>query len=336
MFEILHSLLLVVALAAGAILLLRFGVQALRRVRRLRRRPLPTRVVPGRLAQQELRVGRLRRSYLLFVPPAYQRARPAPLVLVFHGGGGAARAIAGVSQMHRLAMREGFIVAYPEGTGRGLAAGFSWNAGGKPGSGWAERRGIDDVRFVRELVAALSQEYSVDPRRIYALGMSQGGMLAYRLACQMSEVFAAVAAVAATMTTADCRPKHPVSVLHIHGSADQNVPLQGGRGRFSARGADWPPVARGLDHWRKVNGCAGEPVTTFADGPVTCVRYRGAADHCDVEYCLVEGGGHAWPGGKQTWGQRLRGDYVAQSFHATEKAWQFFKDHPKAGDGSAR
>ena len=101
-------------------------------------------------------------------------------------------------------MREGFIVAYPEGTGRAMAGRFTWNTGSKLPHGWAERRNIDDVSFVRDLIAKLSRDYAVDPRRIYAIGMSKGGMLAYHLACQMSDVFAAVAAVAATMITVGC------------------------------------------------------------------------------------------------------------------------------------
>ena len=259
------------------------------------------------------------RSYLLYVPRHF-RTRPAlPLVLVLHGGAARPRQIADASTMHRIAEREGFIVAYPAGTpGR---IGLTWHPGPQGIGG-----GVDDEGFVRALLAELQRRHRVDPRRVYAAGMSIGGSMVYQLACALSDHFAAVAVVAGTMTTRQCSPSHPVSVLHIHGTADQRVPLHGGQGRHTARFNNWPPVRDGIERWCEINGCSGPgEVIRLVDGLVGR-RCTGVAD---VELWLVEGGRHVWPSANAYAGRPEARNAPGATFSASEKVWNFFQAHPK-------
>ncbi len=223
--------------------------------------------------------------------------------------------------MHRIAEREGFIVAYPAGTSGRI--GLTWNPGGLGIGG-----GTDDEGFVRALLTELQRRYRVDPCRVYAAGMSIGGTLVYQLACSLSDRFAAVAVVAGVMTTRHCNPSHPVSVLHIHGTADQRVPLQGGRGRKTARFNDWPPVRDGVERWCEINGCDGPgEVIRLVDGLVGR-RCMGIAD---VELWLVDGGRHVWPSATAYRGRPEAENAPGAAFSASEKVWNFFETHPRAG-----
>ena len=275
-----------------------------------------------------LRIGGLERFYLLYIPTGLQPTRPAPLVLAFHGGGGNPRGFARMTKLHYLAEREGFLLAYPAGTGRRRRRGLTWNAGGESPANWPERHRIDDVGFAKSLIDDLSRVYSIDRRRIFAIGASKGGMLAYHLACTLSETFAAVGVVAGSMITRHCAPRHPVAIFHVHGANDENVPLCGGAGRLTARGNVWPPVERGLDFWRRHNGCASGKRETFRDDETTCWRYAGR-DNGDVEFCLVRRGGHAWPGSRPRLWQRLFGVRVNRTFPTNRRAWRFFLEHAK-------
>jgi polyhydroxybutyrate depolymerase len=259
------------------------------------------------------------RSYLLYVPLHAPPGAALPLVIALHGGGGRPIDMARITALHRVAERETFIVAYPAGTAT-RRRGYIWNAGGRVMRGPA-----DDVGFIAALIETLRRDHRIDPARIYVAGLSLGGSMAYRLACALSDRIAAVAVVAGTMVTADCRPVQPVSVIHIHGTADQRVPLEGGRGRFTAAHNNWPPVMRGIEQWRAINGCV-EPaeIVRLVEGLVGH-RWSGNAD---VELGLVEGGRHVWPGGRrQRW---WRASAPRAAFSASDKVWKYFADHPRA------
>lgn len=238
---------------------------------------------------------------------------------MFHGGASKPEAFAQTTGMHQLAEREGFIVAYPAGTpGR---SGLTWS----PGINRLESD-VDDIGFVRLLVSELRRRYQIDRERIYAAGLSIGGTLVYELACSLSNEFAAVAVVAGVMTSLDCRPARPVALLHVHGTADHRVPLDGGRGRFTAWNNDWPPVQDGIDFWCEINQCRHHPqVVRLVEG-LTGYRYTGAAD---VELWLVDGGHHVWPGGLQNASDEAQSLARASNFSATEKIWSFFAAHPR-------
>ena len=279
-------------------------------VERLRSR----RLMPG-----AIRHDGLIRSYLLYVPRHFQGKSALPLVLVLHGGAGRPQGIARMTHMHRIAEREGFIVAYPAGSPGRL--GLTWNPGGQ-----AIKSSVDDIGFMAALIAELRRSYRIDPNRVYAAGMSMGGMLAYQLACSMSESFAAIGVVAGVMLTESCHPVRPVPVIHIHGTADQRVPLGGGRGRRTPSYNSWPPVARGIKRWCEINRCEGPEETIRLTEGLVGHRRSGAAD---VELWLVEGGRHVWfgstGGGWSWWWQRRpRG-----TFSASEKVWNFFAAHPR-------
>ncbi|MGH6612384.1 MAG: alpha/beta hydrolase family esterase, partial [Burkholderiaceae bacterium] len=148
------------------------------------------------------------RSALVYVPDSYSASKRAPLVLMFHGGGGNAPNAVRTAQMHAHADKHGLIVAYPAGTGRLENTLLTWNAWDC--CGYAMQNEVDDVGFTRELIVALKSRYSIDANRIYATGLSNGGMMSYRLACELSDQIAAIAPVAGSLNTDSCTPREPV------------------------------------------------------------------------------------------------------------------------------
>ena len=273
------------------------------------------------------------RSYVVYLPPnlqaKLQNREPAPLVLVFHGGGGHAAGIARTTNLHQIADRQGFIAVYPNGTGAQGGRRLSWNAGSSPPQGYAEHQNVDDVGFVRTLLRQLQQTYPIDSRRIYATGFSKGGMLAYRLACEMADQFAAIAPVGGTLTYAQCQPARPVALLHIHGSNDQSVPFEGGRGAYSARMARYPSVLQNLDRWRQRNQCDAKPVQARVTSDTQRYTYQDCKTGGEVSYYLVRDGGHAWPGSELKPRQQAQGIRTSQQFKASEEIWKFFAAHAK-------
>ena len=217
------------------------------------------------------------------------------------------------------------MVVYPRGSEG--AAGLTWHP-----SGTKSARLIDDIGFVRVLVADLCAHYDVDARRIYATGFSIGGSLVYDLACACSNEMAAVAVVSGAMTSDHCRPTRPVPLLHIHGTRDKRVPLEGGRGIETRRAGDWHPVRQAIDRWRAINGCIEAPqVQRMGRLGVTGYRSAGAAD---VELWLVEGIGHVWPGGRRKTeaAEELAMPSTKEkpaAFAATPAIWTFFAAHPQ-------
>ncbi|MBK8962178.1 MAG: PHB depolymerase family esterase [Candidatus Competibacter sp.] len=269
------------------------------------------------------------RSYLLYVPASLKTSRPTPLVMVFHGGGGHAAGIVRTTNLHQIAERHGFIVVYPNGTGAQQGRRLSWNAGSSPPRGYAENQNVDDVGFVSAILQQLKRSYNIDPRRIYATGLSKGGMFAYRLGCDLSDQLAAIAPVAGSLTYAQCRPSQTVAILHIHGGNDQNVPLEGGRGAYSAQMASYPSALRGLDQWRQRNNCAATPLQSSVTADTHRFSYQGCKNGADVTYYVVRGGGHGWPGSTPNAKQQGRGIYLSHQLSASEEIWKFFAAHPK-------
>ena len=268
-----------------------------------------------------LRVNGVERTFLLYLPPTYQRGKPAPLVLVFHAGGGDGRGIAPHTGFSRLAGREGFVAAYPDGLdGR-------WNDGRRHAASH------DDVGFVRALLDTLYRELTLDSTRVYATGISNGAMLSYRLACELPGVFAAIAPVAAGMPAslrAGCAQAAPVSLLAIQGTADPVLPYAGGgagRGRGSVLSA-----TESIAFWAKLSGCTDPPTTTaepdrIHDGTrVRLTAHAGCRDGRGVELYTVQGGGHTWPGGPPVGRSVGR---VSRDLDATELIWSFFARHPR-------
>ena len=243
-----------------------------------------------------LTFGGLDRSYLLYIPDGLPK--PASLVVMLHGGFGSAQQAERAYGWDQLADSAKFVVAYPDGEGR------AWNTNGgccgRPG-----REGVDDVGFINAVVNDVGANVGIDANRVYATGISNGGMMSYALACNTG-TFAAIGPDSATQLDA-CAAPHPTSVMHIHGTADRLIRYDGEPGVGVAR-IDGPPVPDLNAFWRGVDQCA-PPVTT-TDGPVT-TSTADCPESRSVVLKTVDGGGHEWP-----------------SF-ATAALWQFFAAHPR-------
>ncbi|MEM7433787.1 MAG: PHB depolymerase family esterase [Myxococcota bacterium] len=225
--------------------------------------------------------GRMR-SYELHVPTAYDGSAPLPLVLNFHGFTSSGSGQRAASGMDETADANGFVVAYPNGLSN------SWNGGDCCGLAAAE--GFDDVGFTRALIDDLGARGCIDLRRVYATGLSNGGFMSHRLACEAADVIAAIAPVAGVLGLESCDPVRPVPVIHFHGTADNIIFYEGGGL------VDSISVIDSTDRWLARNGCTDEPVVTFDEGMVTCETASDCDEAVSVTLCTIDGGGHCWPG----------------------------------------
>lgn len=287
-----------------------------------------------------VRAGGLEREFLVHVPPALPADRAVPLVLVFHGGGGTAEGAARLTGFNDLADRDRFIVVYPQGIGR------SWNDGRETQVSQARRDNVDDIAFFDALLETLSREWRIDATRVFATGISNGGIFSHFLAARRSERIAAIAPVAAGMADPfhlQFHPAAPVSVLVIQGTKDPLVPYAGGvvaRGGLRDRGRVIATDAA-VRLWVRHNACAAEPGTRPLpdrdpnDGCVTrAFTWTSCSDATEVELYRVEGGGHTWPSGAQYLPERVIGR-VTRDF-GTSAIWEFFKAHPRAAARPSR
>jgi polyhydroxybutyrate depolymerase len=254
----------------------------------------------ARAAMREftIRVGDAERSWLLHVP-AKKSAGKWPLVVLLHGGGGNGRQAARSYGMNEVADRNGFLVAYPNGSGRRENILLTWNSGNC--CGYAMHRDIDDVAFIRAMIERIDRDFGIDRTRVYATGMSNGGMMAHRLGCQAADLFAAIAPVAGALNIR-CKPADRVAVMIVHGTADEHVPYDGGTGAKALEPRVDEPVSHAVDVWRTANGCARRSTSAI---------WTGCHDGADVALVTIEGGGHEWPE------------------NGSERIWKFFAAHPK-------
>ena len=194
----------------------------------------------------------------------------------------------------------------------------------------ARDNGIDDVGFVRKIIDNLTRQLNIDRNRIYATGMSNGGMLAYRLACEMADTFKAIASVAGTDNTASCTPQAPISVLHINARNDDRVLYNGGAGkkfRDMSKVTDFTSVPVTISKWVKLNGCNPTPRRTLDVPGAYCDSYAQCQGHVEVQLCVTETGGHSWPGGSSA-----RGDeHASRAISANDVMWTFFTAMPVKG-----
>jgi polyhydroxybutyrate depolymerase len=262
-----------------------------------------------------------KRLYRVHVPASYSPDKPVALVFALHGGGGNMDLQANDAYYGQVAQAEkdGYVVVFPNGFSR-LPGGklATWNAGNCCGA--ARDKGSDDVGFVREIVRRLKANLNIDPNRIYANGMSNGAMMAYRLACEASDVFTAIAAVAGTDNTASCAPSRAVSVLHIHALDDEMVLFTGGAGRDRAAVTNFVAVPDSVAKWVLMNACSVTPKRVLEVNGAYCDSYSRCKDAVEVKLCVTESGGHSWPGGTKVRG----GTAGSSALSATSEIASFF------------
>lgn len=270
-----------------------------------------------------LRSGGMNRTYTLHVPPG----DPVALVLNLHGGGGTGTGQRGLTDFDAVADANGLLVAYPDGYDK------SWADG--RGASPADRRRVDDVGFLVALAGKLQSDYNIAPGHVFATGMSNGGFMSNRLACDRADVFAAIAPVAGTLGAGvACHPSRPVSVLAAHGTADPLVPFTGGKVR--GRGGVSRSIAATtmVDTWRAADGCQGDPssqvLPNVGDGTVVH-RFDspGCAASTEVVFYRIDNGGHTWPGGKQYLPPAVIGR-TSRAMDASELIAQFFLAHARS------
>ena len=257
-----------------------------------------------------------KREYLLYVPRSYDRTKPTPLVISMHGAAGWPAAQMETSQWNKVAESQGFIVVYPSGIG---------GAGPRI---WHVNRGaglMPDVRFISDLIDTLAAAYNIDPARIYANGLSNGGGMAFVLSCTLSDRIAAVGMVAAAQSLpwSWCTDHRAVPMIAFHGTADRATPYNGGTSWVAPR--PFPDISTWTANWARRNQCGTNPVESVVAADVTRLEYTNCADDAAVVLYTLRGGGHTWPGGKllPEW---MLGP-TSRSIDASSRMWAFFREH---------
>ncbi len=279
--------------------------------------PTASGTVPAGRSQQVIVVDGVARTFHLY-RPAGLAGGPVPLVVVLHGGFGRGTQAERSYRWDAQADTGRFLVAYPDGLGR------AWNAGGGC-CGTPGRTNVGDVGFIAQMVAVIEREAPVDRARLYATGISNGGIMAYRLACD-TRIFAAIGPVAATQL-GGCLSPASISVIHIHGTADTNIPYHGGAGEGVAH-IDGPAIPALNATWRRIDHCAGPAVATAGVVTTSIASCPGGRT---VELITIAGAGHQWPGAvPDPLGQRLLHlDAPSTALRATSVIWRFFAAHRK-------
>jgi polyhydroxybutyrate depolymerase len=256
------------------------------------------------------------RKYLLYVPKTYDRSKTTPLLISLHPAASRPAAEMEISQWNELADEHGFIVVYPSGSDVPRV----WPMG-------SHSLGVD-VKFISDLIDKLEAEYNIDPNRIYADGISNGGGMAFALSCRLSDRIAAVGAVAAaqTLPSDECGDSRPVPTVAFHGTADPVVPYKGGSSPISP--TPFPSILDWLARVARRNQCKGYPTDTRITASVRRLAYTNCANNADVILFTIDGGGHTWPGGKSPFLEWIVGR-TTREINASRVMWEFFVQHPR-------
>lgn len=263
------------------------------------------------------------RSYFLYVPDTYDPASLTPLVISMHGFAEWPAHQMQISHWNDLAEQYGFIVIYPSGTSFPLR----WRTRGAPGSDSDPMR---DVAFISDLIDKLESEYNIDPARIYANGLSNGGGMAFVLSCKLSERIAAIGSVAGAylFPWEECQPSRAVPAIVFHGTADHVVPYRGGPSR--SFDISFPNISEWVDTLARRNGCSSTPQEIPATGEVGGLQFTNCTSNANVVFYTIAGGGHSWPGGEPM--PEFIVGHTTQDIDATETMWDFFQEHPLKGE----
>jgi polyhydroxybutyrate depolymerase len=262
----------------------------------------------------------VKREYLLYVPKSYDRSRPTPLIISLHGAGLWGAAQRDMSRWNDVADREGLIVVYPSGAGRRVVR--VWHEGVRPGLS-------PDVKFIAALIDTISAHYNIDPARVYANGLSNGGGMSFALSCSLSDRIAAVGLVASAqfLPFKWCTDRHPVPMINFHGTADL-APYKGGTSWVAPNGMRHQNQLTFTANWAQRNRCALSAVGSAVAVDVTRRTYTHCANDADVVLYTIRGGGHTWPGGgpMPEWFVGT----TTRSIDASSLMWAFFRAHPLA------
>jgi len=246
---------------------------------------------PGEERLLSVTVNDQNRIFTLYIPDRYDKSDGAPLLFAFHGTPGNGPGMQASTRLDEIADKEGWLVSYPDGLNGEWSAGCLCSG--------VERAGINDVEFVRKMISRIQSEYKVDRERIYSVGFSAGGIMNYRISCDLNETFAATASVASSMTWAQaetCSPSGPTPVFAMIGTEDASFPWQGTGTTAGQR----MPIDSTFSFWGRMNDCDVEASVDYSpakdDGhAVRREQLLGCAGQSEVVRYVIEGGKHAWP-----------------------------------------
>ncbi len=272
--------------------------------------------------REHITVDGIKRDFVIYIP-ALNNNDKLPVIISLHGRLGTGEGMMSFADFRPIADREKFIIVCPDGINR------SWNDGRATPS---ERKGIDDVHFIDQLITYLINTYNSDAKRVYVTGMSNGGFMSSRLACELTNRIAAVAVVGASMDNdMGYHPTKPIPIMYIQGTKDPLVPYTGGELKKGAGGEIYSH-AEVLKLWAETDGCNKTPViTNLADnaGDGTSIikeEYVNTSTGVKVTGFTVSNGGHTWPGGTQYMAKFIVG-VVSHNLNACEEIWKFFKGY---------
>ena len=274
--------------------------------------------------ERTLTVDSLKRTHLVHVSAKYDPKKPAPLVLALHGAAMTGKLMEFFTGLNKTSDEHGFIVVYPNGTG----AIPTWNAGLFPGE-LNKFQKADDVKYLGKVLDDVESVLKIDRKRIYVTGMSNGAMMSYRLASEMSDRIAAIAPVAGTMALEKYEPRRPVPVLHFHGTKDPLVPFDGpDKKKDPLKLLRFRSVDDSIQACVKANACAEQPVENEIEVKEDKLKIKrkvyAGKNNADVVLYTIENGGHTWPG------SALSPPFLGLStknFNANDVIWEFFRGY---------
>jgi polyhydroxybutyrate depolymerase len=261
------------------------------------------------------------REYLVHVPKSYRPGHAAPMLMALHGGGGDADFQADDSRYRLISKSEqaGFIAVFPNGYSRfpsGILA--TWNAGACCGG--AQKNNVDDVGFLREVIQRVERQASVDRGRVFLTGMSNGGLMSWRMACEASDLIRGIAPVEGTDNTLHCTPSHPVAVIEFHSLDDDHIPLNGGKGVSALTDTNFTSVSATQAKWVQLDRADPNAKRVLTVAGAHCDLHPAKSAGAPVELCLTDAGGHSWPGGGTQQGRKE----PSVAISANDLMWNFF------------
>ncbi len=283
---------------------------------------VPATVATGTVSHGTLTFAGLQRTYRLYVPSALPSGA-VPLFIGLHGGTGWGDQFARTNHIEGLAESNDFIVVHPDGVKVAGGPGGVWNGG--VCCGIAARENVDDVGFINALIDHLEAQYSIDPHRIFAFGHSNGAIMSYRLACDLADRIVGIGLYAGTLGVDRCNPSQPVSILHVHGTADNNIPLAGGVGSDGISGVDFPPPHDGFDTVAKLDGCPSPTKKTVGD--ITTELSDPCNGGVAAVFVTIATATHSWPAGTPILTPASGPGYA--DYDATAAIVAFLLSHPR-------